>query len=227
MTLTSNRPSRAAAPLLALVAALAATGGCRGSRSEDPPVHLQQNMDFQERGDAQEYNGFFADGRVMRKPPAGTVAVGLLKDDDHLYRGRNLDGTLADALPPSMKLDEKLLSRGESRYNIYCAPCHGDTGHGDGPVTRRGGGFSVQPANLHMGRLLPEPLGYYFHVVSNGKGKMRGYKAQIPVEDRWAIAAWVRTLQVSHTAKASDVPAGGAPSPSAAAPTDTKKGAAQ
>ena len=124
-------------------------------------------------------------------------------------------------------VDAATLDWGGKRYNIYCAPCHGDTGHGDGPVTRRGGGFSVQPANLHMARLLPESLGYYFHVATNGKGKMRGYKAQIPVEDRWAIAAWVRTLQVSHTAKASDIPAGNAPSPSAAAPTDTKKGAAQ
>jgi mono/diheme cytochrome c family protein len=193
--------------------------GCRGTRSEDPPVHLQQNMDFQERGDPQEFNGFFEDGRVMRKPPDGVVAVGLLKDDDHLHQGRNLDGTLADALPPSIKLDEKLLVRGEQRFNIYCAPCHGQTGHGDGPVTRRGGGFAVVPANLHLARLRPESLGYFFHVVTNGKGKMRPYKAQISVEDRWAIAAWVRTLQRSHDAKQSDVPAAAAPGAAPAAPT--------
>jgi mono/diheme cytochrome c family protein len=190
---------------------------CRGNRSEDPPVHLNPNMDFQEKVEAQERNDFFADGRAMRKPPEGTVAVGFLADDDHLYRGRNLDGTLADALPPSIKLDDKLLARGEERYNIYCQPCHGTTGHGDGAVTRRGGGFpvGVNPANLHLKRLQPETLGYFFHVVTNGKGKMRSYKAQVPVEDRWAIVAWVRTLQVSHRATAAEVPAapGAAPAP--------------
>jgi len=191
----------------------AVLGGCRATRSEDPPVHLQQNMDFQERGDAQEFNGFFKDGRVMRKPPEGAVAVGLLKDDDHLYKGRNLDGTLADALPPSIKLEDKLLTRGEARFNIYCAPCHGQLGRGDGPVTRRGGGMMPAPANLHLARLRPEALGYFFNVITNGKGKMRSYKAQIPVEDRWAISAWVRTLQVSHDAKVSDLQAAAAPAP--------------
>lgn len=218
---------------LALLTLALAVLGCRGTRSEDPPVHLNWNMDFQERGDPQEFNGFFADGRVMRTPPEGTVAVGFLKDDDHLYQGRNLDGTLADALPPSIKLDEKLLGRGEARFNIYCAPCHGQTGHGDGPATRRGGGFAVAPANLHLARLRPEALGYFFHVISNGKGKMRSYKAQIPVEDRWAIAAWVRTLQRSHDAKQSDMPpAAAAPAPGAPAPQpgrgdakDAQKGA--
>lgn len=210
---------------LALLAlALGAAGGCRGNRSEDPPVHLQQNMDFQERGDPQEFNGFFADGRVMRKPPEGTVAVGLLKDDDHLHRGRNLDGSLADALPPSIKLDEKLLLRGEARFNIYCAPCHGQTGHGDGPVTRRGGGMQPPPVNLHLARLRPEALGYFYNVVTNGKGKMRPYKSQIPVADRWAIAAWVRTLQVSHDAKAGDIPA---VAPQAGGTASAPKGVAQ
>lgn len=187
---------------------LVTLAACRGTRSEDPPVHLQQNMDFQERGDPQEFSGFFPDGRVMRKPPEGTVAVGLLKDDDHLHRGRSLDGTLADALPPSIKLDDKLLSRGEARFGIYCSPCHGLVGRGDGPATRRGGGMMPAPANLHLARLRPESLGYFFSVISNGKGKMRSYKAQIPVEDRWAISAWVRTLQVSH-----DAPAAGAVAP--------------
>jgi mono/diheme cytochrome c family protein len=196
----------------ALFLALVLAAGCRGNRSDAPPVHLNPNMDFQEKLDPQERNDFFADGRAMRTPPAGTVAVGFLKDDDHLYRGRNLDGTLADALPPAIKLDEKLLARGQQRYEIYCQPCHGTTGHGDGPATRRGGGFppGVAPANLHLKRLQPEPLGYFYHVITNGKGKMRPYKAQIPVEDRWAIAAWVRTLQVSHQAKESDIPASAA-----------------
>lgn len=213
--LVTDPTARAAVRTLGLlVVATATLAGCRGTRSEEPPVHLNQNMDFQEHGEPQEENPFFADKRWMRKPVEGTVAVGLLKDDDHLYRGRNLDGTLADALPPSLKLDEKLLARGEARYGIYCAPCHGTTGHGNGPVTRRGGGMQPPPADLHMKRLQPEALGYFFHVISNGKGKMRPYKAQIPVEDRWAIAAWVRTLQQSHSttpiAAAAPAPAGAA-----------------
>jgi len=200
--------------------------GCRGNRSELPPVHLQQNMDFQERGDAQERNDFFPDGRVMRKPPVGTVAWGdqalvadphYLRADDHLYRGRNEDGSLAEGLPGAIKLNEPLLDRGQERFNIYCQPCHGQTGHGDGPATRRGGGFSVKPASLHLGRLRPERLGYFYDVITNGKGQMRSYKAQISVEDRWAIAAWVRTLQVSHSARADEVPpaGGNAPQPPA------------
>ena len=208
-----------------LLLSLLALAACRGNRSDEPPVHLNPNMDFQEKLEAQERNDFFADGRAMRLPPAGTVAVGFLADDDHLHRGRNLDGTLADALPPSIKLDEKLLARGQERFEIYCQPCHGTTGHGDGPATRRGGGFppGVAPANLHLKRLQPEALGYFFHVITNGKGKMRPYKAQIPVEDRWAIVAWVRTLQVSHSAKASDIPAAAptaapTPAPPAARP---------
>ncbi|MEX1367275.1 MAG: cytochrome c [Nannocystaceae bacterium] len=180
--------------------------GCRGNTSELPPVHLQQNMDFQERGEAQERNDYFEDGRVMRPPVEGTVAVGLLKEDDHLWRGRLPNGQQADVLPPGMELDAKLLERGQERYNIYCQPCHGESGHGNGPVTRRGGGFSVMPANLHQDKYLPAPLGYFYDVITNGKGSMYGYAAQIGVEDRWAISVWVRTLQVAGQATPDEVP---------------------
>ena len=183
-----------------------ATIGCRGNRSENPPVHLQQNMDFQERGDAQEGSEFFADGRVNRLPVPHTVAVGQLRDDDHLHRGRLPNGDLADALPDSIELDEKLLDRGRARYNIYCQPCHGELGYGDGPATRRGGGFAVKPANFHVKRLGPAPIGWIFHVASEGYSTMLGYKSQVPVDDRWAIAAWVRTLQVAQRATAEELP---------------------
>jgi len=185
-----------------------ALSGCRGNQSDSPPIHFQQNMDFQERGDAQEKNAFFADGRWMRLPPKGTVAQGRLMEDDHKYRGRLPNGKLADALPADIKLDEALLSRGEARYEIYCQPCHGSMGYGDGPVTRRGGGFITKPANFHTKKLGPAPLGYLFDVASNGKNTMLGYKAQIPVKDRWAIAAWVRTLQVAHRADPTTFPKG-------------------
>jgi mono/diheme cytochrome c family protein len=197
--------SLAKAAAAACVAIFAA--GCWGNDSPNPPIHLQQNMDFQEKNEAQEVSGFFPDHRVMRLPPAGTVAVGNLQDDDHLYRGKNLDGTLADTLPAGMELNEALLDRGEERFNIYCSPCHGETGRGNGPASRRGGGMAVQPVDLHMAKLQPAPLGYFYRVMTYGKGQMRPYAAQIHPEDRWAIAAWIRVLQVSHRAKESDIPA--------------------
>ncbi len=192
--------SVAAAGLLMLVA------GCRGNNSDQPPIHFQQNMDFQLRGEPQERNDYFADGRVMRQPVEGTVARGQLREDDHLWRGRLPTGQLADEVPSSIEVNGALLDRGEDRYNIYCQPCHGASGHGNGPVTRRGGGFAVKPANLHQKKYQPVALGYFYDVVTNGKGSMKAYKSQIPVEDRWAIAVWVRTLQLTGKAKAEEVP---------------------
>lgn len=212
-----------------ILAALAlVTAACHGNRSEQPPVHLIQNMDFQARFDAQEQNDFFrgtdcrvktdADGniktgehgetlyanphcygRANRLPPAGTVAVGQLKDDDEYHRGRGPDGRLFDRLPAGVKLTPELLARGEERYNIYCQPCHDNTGEGKGVATRRGGGFKVAPANFNDPRLRAMPLAYFVEVINNGKGTMLPYAAQIPIEDRWAIAAWARTLQVART----------------------------
>src|SRR5690606_42155669 len=94
--------------------------GCWGTHSEEPPIHIVHNMDQQERGDPQDRNDFFADHRFMRKPPEGTVAVGLLKDDDHLHRGIGPDGKISDELPASLDLNEALLDRGRERYGIYC-----------------------------------------------------------------------------------------------------------
>lgn len=205
---------------------LAGLAGCWGNYSESPPVHLQQNMDFQERGEAQERNQFFADGRVMRTPPTGTVAVGFLKDDDHLWRGIDDQGHVAATLPEDMELTQELLDRGEDRYNIYCAPCHGQQGRGDGPAQRRiAEGFAQAPANFHDDQYQPAPVGYFYKVGTEGYGVMKGYASQIPdPEDRWAIAAWIRVLQVSHRAKKGDVPAQFA---QAKAGTNKGKGAAK
>ncbi len=203
--------------LLTATAIVACVGlsGCRGNRSESPPIHLQQNMDFQNRGEAQEKapvgpeSPLYRDGRWMRTPPEGTVAVGHLREDDHYWRGKSPDGKLVDALPPGVKLDEALLARGEERYNIYCQPCHGAMGYGDGPVTRRGGGFQgAKPANFHTKKLAPAPIGYLYQVATDGKSTMLGYKGQVPAADRWAIAAWVRTLQVAHRADPKTFPKG-------------------
>ncbi|HRI06608.1 MAG TPA: cytochrome c [Nannocystaceae bacterium] len=216
-----------------LVALVAGAAGCQGNRSDQPPVHLIQNMDFQKRFEAQEANDFFRPidcpeeveaervateaalakgehpplmerkcwGRAMREPVFGTVAVGHLNDDDHLYKGRGPDGRLVDSLPRQLELGEALMKRGEERYNIYCQPCHDYVGDGKGIATLRGGGFKIQPPSYHIERLRAMPLGYFFDVITNGKGTMSSYAAQIPAQDRWAIALWVRTLQVSRTTK--------------------------
>ena len=207
----TNFANRFIAAALGPIALAGGLAGCQGNRSDLPPVHLIQNMDFQSRYDAQEQNDFFKDvdcaqalnhqcyGRADRPPMPGTVAVGQLKDDDELYRGRGADGRLFDRLFSSVQLNPELLARGEQRYNIYCQPCHDYTGGGKGIATLRGGGFSVAPANMHDPRLRAMPLAYFFDVISNGKGTMLPYAAQIPVKDRWAISAWVRTLQAART----------------------------
>ena len=197
--------------VLSLAGCVAGLSGCQGNRSEEPPVHIIQNMDFQSRYDAQEENPFFqpvdcanalnhdCKGPAARAPVPGTVAVGFLKDDDELHRGRGADGRLFDRLPSSIPLTPALLDRGQQRYNIYCQPCHDESGGGKGIATLRGGGFKVQPANLQDPRLRAMPLAYFYDVIVNGKGTMLSYAAQIPVKDRWAIAAWVRTLQAART----------------------------
>ena len=214
-----------AAKIAAGIAVAGTLTGCWGNRSEKPPVHIIWNMDFQEKWDPQEKAEFFADNRASRPEVEGTVARGFLKDDDLLWRGRDLDGRFADRLPDGMKLDAELLERGEERYNIYCAPCHDQTGRGQGPVTLRGGGFKVAPANLHQERLVPMPLGYFYDVITNGKmPNMYPYAAQIPVEDRWAIAAWVRALQIHGKGKGWDGAAVAADASGAAAPAANKEG---
>jgi len=177
---------------------------CQGSPFEDPPIHIIPNMDYQQKYEAQERNDFYADGRGMRTPPEGTVARGFAKNDDHMWKGRGLDGRLVDELPDTIEYGPELVARGQERYDIYCAPCHDRVGTGHGIVTTRGGGFQVQPANLHQARLKPMPLGHFYDVITNGKGTMLPYASQIPVEDRWAIAVWVRTLQLHGDEKGYD-----------------------
>lgn len=182
--------------------AFALSACTQGATSELPPIHLLQNMDFQQKFEAQEKSTFFKDGRAMRLPVPGTVAHNPKRGERHRDEGRDeKTGRLVDALPPGMKLDETLLARGKERYNIYCSPCHGESGKGNGIVTQRGAGLAVPPPNFNEPRLTAMPLGHFFDVITNGVGEapnqnMLPYAAQIPVDDRWAIAAWVRALQV-------------------------------
>ena len=131
----------------------------------------------------------------------GTVARGTLQDDAGFFTGKN--GAVAlDALP--FPLTAEVLDRGQQRYDIYCAPCHGLAGNGDGMIVQRG---YRQPPSYHIERLRTAPLGHYYDVMTNGFGAMQDYAAQIPVQDRWAIVAYIRALQFSQNARLEDVPA--------------------
>ena len=145
-------------------------------------------------------SNFYSDRRASRPLPEGTVARGWLRADPRLSEGK--DGRmLVTALP--MPLTRELLLRGRERYNIFCAPCHDRAGAGRGMVVRRG---YQPPPSFHVERLRDAPVGHFFDVVTNGLGAMPDYASQIPVEDRWAIAAYVKALQFSQYAPASDVP---------------------
>jgi mono/diheme cytochrome c family protein len=147
-------------------------------------------------------SSFFADGRSARPVPAGTIARGHLYEDSALHTGK-ANGELVNALPISMT--RALLERGRQRYDIYCSPCHGKTGDGQGLVVIRG--FQRGPVSFHIERLREAPVGYFFDVVTNGFGGMQDYAAVTSVEDRWAIVAYVRALQRSQKASIDDVPA--------------------
>lgn len=189
------------------VAAVAAMAGCRGGISEEPPFHLIPDMDNQPKFKAQAANEFFSDGRAMRPLVDGTLAQGQFHEDEGPYTGKNPDGSFLGRVPYTV--DEKLLARGEERFNIYCSPCHDKTGSGQGLVIKRGYPLPVNLASEHSRGLKD---GEVFDIISNGVRNMPGYRAQVPVSDRWAIVSWVRVLQRSQAAKMDDVPADKKPS---------------
>ena len=144
---------------------------------------------------------FFGDERSARPQVEGTVARGQLREDTLLVSGKS-GAAFVDTLP--VAVDEGVLRRGQERYRIYCSPCHGLLGRGDGMIVRRG---YRQPSSFHVDRLRAQPAGYLFDVISRGFGAMPDYAAQIPLTDRWAIVAYVRVLQMSQDATLADVPA--------------------
>lgn len=180
-------------------------GGCRGTESDRPPIHLNPNMDMQNKFDPQEANPLFADNAAMRTPPSGTVARGLLRADTRYHDGRTEDGTYVDQMP--VPVTRALLERGQERYNIYCSMCHGKAGDGQGIIMT--GNYGYTPAPSYHDPAVRERItadGYVFDVISNGVRTMPGYAQQIPVADRWAIVAYVRALQRSQNATESDLP---------------------
>jgi len=145
-------------------------------------------------------SSFSVDGRSARPIPAHTIARGHLNDNDAFHTGA-VNGVFLDTIP--MAITRATLERGQQRFDIFCTPCHGPLGDGDGMVARRG--FKV-PANFHTDRLRHAPPGYLFQVISNGYGAMPDYGTQIHVADRWSIIAYLRALQLSQDATVADVP---------------------
>lgn len=147
-----------------------------------------------------EASTFFTDGRSARTLVTNTIARGTLREDEHLYQG-TINAQLTDMFP--MPVTEEMMARGRERFNVFCAPCHGRTGQGNGIVVQRG--FRAPPS-FHDERLRNAPVGYYVNVETYGFGAMSDYSAQVPVADRWAIAAYIRALQFSQRASIDDVP---------------------
>jgi mono/diheme cytochrome c family protein len=142
---------------------------------------------------------FFDDGRASRPLVEGTVARGQLRDDEHLFTGK-LGKELATTYP--FPITEAVLERGRERYTIYCTPCHGQLGNGEGMVVQRG---LKRPTSFHIERLRQAAPGYFFDVITNGFGAMSDYAGQVPVRDRWAIAAYIRALQISQAVPLAEV----------------------
>ncbi|MEO7795255.1 MAG: cytochrome c [Thermoanaerobaculia bacterium] len=180
LALRSASGLRFAVATLAAIAAIGAAG-CRQDMHDQPKLKPYRS------------SAFFANGSGMRPLPAHTVARGSLQEDTHLYTGRMADGSMATEFP--MPVTRSVLKRGQDRFNIYCTPCHGQVGDGRGMVVRRG---YKQPTSYHDERLRQVPVGYIFDVMTNGFGVMPSYAPQLPVEDRWAIAAYIRALQASQ-----------------------------
>ncbi|HXF64013.1 MAG TPA: cytochrome c [Caldilineaceae bacterium] len=157
-------------------------------------------MQDQAKYEPYEPTTLFADNTSARMLAPNTVARGQLRVDTHLYNGL-VNGSPAQEFP--FPIDEAVLARGQERYTIFCAPCHGLDGQGDGMIVQRG--FSPPPS-FHEERLRAAPVGHYFQVITEGLGAMYGYGDRVQPEDRWAIIAYIRALQLSQNATLADVP---------------------
>jgi mono/diheme cytochrome c family protein len=158
-------------------------------------------MDHQPRYEPQAESKYFADGATMRVPVEGTVARGELRDDVEFYTGKKANGDFVK--DNKLAVNMQLLKRGHERFDIYCSPCHGRAGNGQGIVVARG---MLPPPTFHSDSVRVYPDGRLFDVITHGIRNMPPYAAQIPVEDRWAIIAYIRALQRSQHATIDDVP---------------------
>ena len=164
-------------------------------------------MDNQPKFKAQSRNPMFADRRAMRPPVAGAVARGETLGEPALMSGK-IGQDWVETIP--VEVDRALLNRGHERFDVYCSPCHGLAGFGDGMVAKRADelqeGTWTPPSSFHSDLLRKRAVGHLFNTISNGIRNMPAYGPQIPVEDRWAIVAYVRALQRSQNATVDDVP---------------------
>ncbi|HMD61494.1 MAG TPA: cytochrome c [Opitutaceae bacterium] len=188
--------------------------GLRGRRFARPPMDVFPEwafpgMKYQPKLVQQAPSPFFADGRSDRPAPAHTVAASYgpagqpLRSDDFLYLGKAADGSWARGFPGSLRVDMAFLERGRDRFAIYCSPCHGALGDGNGVTRAYGMGAT---ASYHDDRLRKMAEGEIFNTITNGKGQMNPYADKLAAADRWAVVAYVRALQRARTGSLEDVP---------------------
>ncbi len=161
----------------------------------------RQDMHDQPRYKPLAASDFFADHRSARPAVEGTVARGHLRIDEARFTGK-ISGEDIDQFP--IPIDRDGIERGRTRFNIYCTPCHGRLGDGNGMVVLRG---YRQAASYYSDKLMKAPVGHFFDVITNGFGAMPSYASRIVPDDRWRITAYIRALQFSESAKITDVPA--------------------
>ncbi|MEE8342137.1 MAG: cytochrome c [Candidatus Neomarinimicrobiota bacterium] len=167
--------------------------GCRGDHSTKPPVHLNPNMDSQDKYKAQSVNPFFADSSAMRMPVAGTISRSNSFGESKYNSGKDKNDNFI--VNPEL-ITAELISRGKEGFNIYCAVCHGTNGDGKGNITKYK--YPIPPTAFRQDWLIEKKDGYYFDVITNGIRTMPSYKHQIQIKDRWAIVSYVRKLQESE-----------------------------
>ncbi len=178
--------------------------GFRGSLSTRPPLEIFPDMDHQAKYKPQAESAFFADGRTERPIPAGVVARGQLRADRHLNEGKTSSGEWAPGFPAAVTVDNAFMARGQQRFNIYCAPCHGALGNGRGIVSSYGWGG---PVSFHSDLYRDMPDGEIFNTITHGKNTMFSYADKLEPTDRWAVIAYVRALQRAQHGTVADVPA--------------------
>lgn len=189
--------ARVLATLVACAATVTTLEGCmRGCSSSSPPVHLNPSMFNQPKLRPYAASDFFYDGAAMQKPVAHTIARGQLPDDGPAATGKGADGNPVASSP--IAADDALLARGRDRYSIYCQPCHDERGEGQGVLAQRA---KVPTANLLDTRIRELPDGAIFDTITNGKGLMPAYAYPLHARDRWAIIAYVRSLEKAEEAR--------------------------
>lgn len=187
---------------LIIISVLLLTGCFRGSKFESTPIHLNPNMDNQQKYRSLEESKFFEDGSTMRRPIEGTIARGMISDDYSYLSGKNDDNSYLMNNP--IELTEEVLNRGQDRYNIYCSVCHSQVGNGKGIVTQYD--YTVIPANLHDQRIREQADGEMYNTIVYGLRSMPAYGYQLNTEDVWSIIHYVRALQRSQNATFEDLP---------------------